>query len=119
MSTSSGAADASPAEEAEAHAHGHPEPRDYVRIFGILFVLTLLEVLASYVAMPQWLFISGLTGMAVAKFALVVGFYMHLKFDSRMFRRLFVFGIILAVTVFMLVLALFFWIGPTYTAAAN
>lgn len=117
MSTTSGAAERSPADEAEAHAHGHPEPRDYVRIFAILFVLTLLEVLASYVAMPQWLFVSGLTGMAVAKFALVVGFYMHLKFDSRMFRRLFVFGIILALTVFALVLTLFLVIGPTYGAA--
>ncbi len=105
--------------EAEAHHAGHPEARDYVQIFVVLFVITALEVLASYVAMPTWLFISGLTAMAVAKFALVVGFYMHLKFDNRMFRRLFVFGIILALTVFALVLALFFFIAPGYTAAAN
>lgn len=104
---------------AQPHTHRHPEARDYVRIFAILFVITAAEVTASYVAMPEWLFISGLTGMAVAKFALVVGFYMHLKFDNRMFRRLFVFGLILALTVFALVLTLFLFIGPNYTAAAN
>ncbi len=118
MSTS-GATDAPPTDDAAAHGHGHPQPRDYVRIFVVLFVLTVLEITASYVAMPQWLFISGLVGMAVAKFALVVGFYMHLKFDSLMFRRLFVFGIALAVTVFTLVLVLFFFLTPEYGGAAN
>lgn len=110
-----------PADQAGAQPHGdgHPEARDYVQIFAILFVITALEVTASYVAMPTWLFVSALTGMAVAKFALVVGFYMHLKFDNRMFRRLFAFGIILAVTIFALVLALFLVIGPNYEAAVT
>ena len=103
--------------ETQPHLHGHPTPRDYVQIFVILFIITGVEVLASYVEMPTWLFISGLTGMALAKFALVVGFYMHLKFDNRMFRRLFVFGVILALSVFALVLGLFLWIGPTYAPA--
>lgn len=110
-----------PAHEAgvQPHHHSHPTPRDYVQIFVILFVITALEVLASYVAMPKWLFLPGLTSMAVAKFALVVGFYMHLKFDNRMFRRLFVFGIILAISVFALVLTLFLFIGPGYAPAVS
>ena len=119
MSSTDAPEKAAPDAGVEPHHDGHPTPRDYVQIFVILFVVTALEVLASYVAMPEWLFITGLTGMALAKFALVVGFYMHLKFDSRMFRRLFVFGIILALSVFALVLALFLFIGPDYAAAVS
>jgi cytochrome c oxidase subunit 4 len=42
--------------------------------------------------------------MMVAKFALVALFFMHLRFDSKLFRRLFVTGIILAIAVYMIAL---------------
>jgi cytochrome c oxidase subunit IV len=65
-------------------------------------------VLISYLGgLPRFILVGSLTVLAVSKFGLVVAWYMHLKFDSAMFRRMFVFGIILAVTVFTLVLGLF------------
>jgi len=48
--------------------------------------------------------------LALVKFATVVGYFMHLKFDSRILRRLFVTGLILAVAVYcayMLTLGVF------------
>lgn len=103
----SDAATRAPEQEAHAEGHGHPTPRDYVNVAVILAIITAAEVAASYVALPRVLFVGGLTAMAVAKFAIVVGWYMHLKFDSPMFRRMFLFGLVLAVTIFLLVLGLF------------
>ena len=102
---------ATQAEPAEAHADEpghHPTPRDYVRIGAVLAGITAMEVVISYVGgLPRFILIGSLTVLAISKFGLVVAWYMHLKFDSAMFRRMFVFGIVLAVSVFTLVLGLF------------
>ena len=50
--------------------------------------------------------------LAVLKFVIVVLYFMHLKFDSPMFRRFFVTGIVLAISVYTIVLATFHvWSG--------
>jgi cytochrome c oxidase subunit 4 len=43
----------------------------------------------------------------VVKFALVVLWFMHLRFDSRVYARFFVMGIAFAVTLYVVVLLLF------------
>ena len=45
--------------------------------------------------------------MAVVKFSVVVLWFMHLRFDSRLFRRFFVTGIILAMFCYVIVLSTF------------
>ena len=45
--------------------------------------------------------------MMVVKFAMVAGWFMHLKFDSNLFTRLFVSGLVLAVFVYLGMLAAF------------
>ncbi len=89
------------------HAHAHPTPGDYVRIAALLAVITALEVLTYFYDIVRWAFIGTLVLLSFAKFVLVVGWFMHLKFDSKMFKRVFVFGIVLALSVFLLVLAIF------------
>jgi cytochrome c oxidase subunit 4 len=49
-----------------------------------------------------------LGALAIAKFVMVVGYFMHLKFDSKLFRYLFVTGIGFALVVFTVVLVIFF-----------
>lgn len=76
---------------AEGHAE-HPTPRQYVRIAIVLAVLTALEVSTYYfdfgaVAIPL------LIVLMVAKFLYVVGWFMHLKFDALIFRRLMAVGL--------------------------
>lgn len=92
---------------ATAHAHAHPTPGDYIRIALVLGIITAMEVATYYFEIVRWAFIGALVVLSTTKFALVVAWYMHLKFDSRMFRRVFVFGLVLALCVFMLVLAIF------------
>lgn len=69
--------------------HDHkPNRKEYWVIFGLLLLLTVLEV---GIAQPQLgisktLMRLGLVGMALAKAALVALFYMHLKHETRVLR---------------------------------
>jgi cytochrome c oxidase subunit IV len=99
-------AEASTAEVHEEHAGRHPTIREYVNIAVLLAVLTAMEVSVHFVEVPSWLAFWGLVVLAIAKFAIVAGYYMHLKFDARIFTRVFGFGIVLACTVFALFLVI-------------
>ena len=93
--------------EAEELAH-HPQPRTYVNIAIILAIITAAEVAIYYVeALKSWL-VPFLIAFSAIKFILVVAYFMHLKFDNRMFRRLFILGLVLAFVVFAVVLSTFF-----------
>jgi cytochrome c oxidase subunit 4 len=93
--------------EAAAAEHGtevaehHPAPAEYVKIAAILAVVTLIEVGAYYVTgIPDGLLSASLLIMMIIKFAMVGLWFMHLRFDSRLFRRLFITGIVLALAVY-------------------
>ncbi|HRF96584.1 MAG TPA: cytochrome C oxidase subunit IV family protein [Aggregatilineales bacterium] len=75
----------------------------YTTVFVILAVLTVTEVLLAE-AIEGDIKIPLLLGIAVAKGALVVMFYMHLKTDSRAFALAFLVPLILAIlsTLFLL-----------------
>jgi cytochrome c oxidase subunit IV len=85
----------------------HPEPVEYVKVAVILAVATAFEVGLYYMNLPHSLFVTLLLFFAVMKFSLVALFFMHLRFDSRIFRRMFLTGLGLAVTVYMVVLLTF------------
>ena len=87
-----------------APQHTHPIPPKYVGIATLLAVITAVEVALYYIKMPEWLVVSFLMVLAFLKFVLVGAFFMHLKFDSPMLRRLFVTGIILAGVVYAVAL---------------
>lgn len=83
------------------HQGVHPGYAEYVKIAVILAVLTLIEVGVYYVDALEDVLIPILVGLATLKFALVAMWFMHLKFDSRLFSVTFVGGIILAAAVFI------------------
>lgn len=93
------------------HDHAGTSVRTYINIFIVLFVVTAIEVAASWltdIGVPLWGEIAVLILLAVVKGVLVVGFYMHLRFDSLWFRGLFIaaFGIaVFMVTTFILLWA--------------
>ncbi len=83
------------------HSHSHPSESTYIRIALILAAITTLEVVIYYV---QWFHDSGalvptLAVMSAIKFATVVGYFMHLKFDDARFRYVFLFGLVLAISI--------------------
>jgi cytochrome c oxidase subunit 4 len=82
---------------ADAHDDGaHASVGFYWMIGIILAVLTGLEVGAYYMELGR-IEVPILLGLSIAKFAIVVMFFMHLKSDSKIFTGLFVAGLILAV----------------------
>lgn len=88
-------------QRSESH---HPGDVEYIKIAIILAVITAAEVAVVYVSSLAALLVPILMVMMIVKFALVVLWFMHLKFDSKLFRRLFVTGIIFALGVFSIVL---------------
>ena len=97
-----------PAPREQEELDHHPSPRKYVWIATILAIVTAVEVAIYYIPALLDFIVPLLLAFAVIKFILVAGFFMHLKFDSRVFRRFFLIGIVLAIVIFGVVLWMFF-----------
>ena len=78
----------------------------YIKIALILAAITALEVSTYYVDFGP-LFMPSLMIMMVIKFVMVVSYFMHLKFDNKMFSFLFYTGLALALFVYLTALATF------------
>lgn len=109
MSSVAAQNDGAPVPAHAGHTHG-PTDQQYFKIFWVLFVLTALEVSthwwtdwfgsnANKVAIPL-LFV-----LMTIKFLLVAGYFMHLKFDSRLLSRTFYGALIVAMILYIASLA--------------
>ena len=106
--TSHGTADETHGAHAEPGHHvEHPSDAKYIRIALILGVVTAVEVGLYYTDFGVNLTNGMLLVLAVVKFAMVAAYFMHLKFDSRILRRLFITGIVLAMFCYLVVLLMF------------
>jgi cytochrome c oxidase subunit IV len=76
--------------------HAHPTEAVYIRIAVILAALTAIEVGLYYTNFNQQATNGALLVLAATKFVMVAAYFMHLKFDNRVLRRLFVSGFVLA-----------------------
>jgi cytochrome c oxidase subunit IV len=113
-----------------AHAHGHPHDhvedgpphvgwKKYVVVGVILAIVTALEVAAVESHMfPAHIVIPAVLILTVAKFFLVVLYYMHLKMDHAIFGRVFWAPLFLSVLV-VVGLILLFHVLPTYGKFSN
>lgn len=93
-------------EEGGTH-HDHPSELEYVKVAVVLALITGAEVAIYYVKALKGILAPVLILFSLIKFSIVVLWFMHLRFDSRLFRRLFVTGIGLALFVFTIVLTTF------------
>ena len=78
----------------------------YIKIAIILAAITALEVSTYYVDFGP-LFLPSLIIMMVVKFFMVVSYFMHLKFDNKLFSLMFYIGLGLALFVYFTALATF------------
>ena len=109
---------------AESHAHaapgsahapaaghgggGHATVRTYVQVALVLAVITAIEVATLYVpGIPNVLLVTSLLLMSAVKFALVVGFFMHLRYDHNIMRSLFIGPLVIAICIILALMALF------------
>lgn len=104
-----------PAGESTAgHAHHpdekpHPTWKQYKWVALILTVITIVEVWIYYIPafVASRLFVPSLLIMSAVKFAIVVMFYMHLRYDHKLFRVLFTGPLVIAILSLIALMFLF------------
>lgn len=85
----------------------HPTPAQYWKIAVVLAVLTAVEVAIYYIHRD---FDLGnfntvlLISLAALKFVIVIGWYMHLRFEKTTLSRFFTAGFILACSLYTIIL---------------
>lgn len=92
----------------EHFTHAQPGPVTWVRVLVLLTIATVLEVL-TYV-FESTLGVSTapiLILFAAIKFVLVVAYYMHLKFDARLLTGIFGWGMLIAISIFAAMAAIY------------
>ena len=83
----------------------HPTPKKYVQIAIVLGILTAIEIALYYTEDIVGVFTDPiLIILAVGKFIIVVGWFMHLRFENKMVNRFFTGGMILALVLFAIVM---------------
>ena len=95
------------------HVHEHPTWKQYRWVALFLTVVTIVEVWIYYI--PSFAngpaFVPSLLIMSASKFTIVVMFYMHLKYDHKLFRALFTGPLMIAMaTLLALIFLLAKWI---------
>jgi cytochrome c oxidase subunit 4 len=98
---------AAPPTGPDPHVAYHPSAREYIRVGLLLIALTCIEVLLSYSSLSGTKLVVALFACTIIKFVLVVGYFMHLKFDNGRFSRVFALGAIGAFTLYAVVLLMF------------
>ena len=99
---------ADPTHAPESHGeHAHPGAKEYLAIAVILTVITAVEVAVYYVPSLKPVLVPTLLVLSALKFSLVAMFYMHLKFDHRLFSWLFVTPMVVIAAIIMALIWLF------------
>ncbi len=66
-----------------SQANGHAEGgnRLYLSVWAALLAMTIVEVFLAYIQLPVNLMLVILMGLSVIKAALIVAYFMHLRFE--------------------------------------
>lgn len=95
--------------QVSGEVHHHPGWSTYWKVALILTLITVGEVWAYYV--PSFVasrgFVPTLLIMSAVKFGIVVMFYMHLRYDHKLFRALFTGPLFIAAVTLISLLFLF------------
>ena len=91
------------------HPDAHASAQFYIVVGVILTVITAVEVAVFYIpALEAWL-VPILLVLSIGKFAGVVMYYMHLKFDNWLFSFMFLAGLALATFMVCALMLLAHW----------
>jgi cytochrome c oxidase subunit 4 len=81
-----------------APGHDHASVRTYVYVALVLTAITALEVGVIYIRFLTPIIVPLLLAMSLAKFVLVVMFFMHLRYDARPLTALFAGPVMIALS---------------------
>ena len=86
----------------EIHGHGADFPT-FAKVWIALLAMTAVEVFLAYMQTPMMIMLTVLLGLSVMKAALIIAYFMHLKFE-----RLSLFLTLFPMLIFCIVLMLIF-----------
>ena len=98
------------APEPHLDSHGHASVGFYWMVGVVLAVITALEVAVFYIPAMSPVLVPVLLALSATKFALVVMFFMHLRFDSSVLSGLFGAGLVLATLLVTAMVILYHWL---------
>ena len=84
----------------------HATVATYIKVAIVLSAVTAIEVGAIYIRALTPILIPALLVLSLAKFSLVVLFFMHLRYDSRVLSVLFVGPLLIAIAIILALIAL-------------
>lgn len=87
--------------EHDATAHEHPSEIQYIKIAIILAIVTIVEVAIYYVDALRPVLVPALVILSAGKFVMVVGYFMHLKFDDKKLAWIFSAALVVSLAVFI------------------
>ena len=85
----------------------HPTPKQYWIIALILALVTAVEIAIPSISALDPIKVPALLILGAIKFAMVVAFFMHLRYDAPLYRSLFLIGVIGSIPLFVVVLLTF------------
>ncbi|HYL87060.1 MAG TPA: cytochrome C oxidase subunit IV family protein [Candidatus Angelobacter sp.] len=91
--------------ERVAEEHRHHKKAQFFWVWGALLVLTAIEVYLTYQNMQPMTMLTILMGLSLIKAALIIGFFMHLRYEVSLMKWLTmcsVVGCFIIMTLFML-----------------
>lgn len=91
------------AHHGEDGAHQHPSLTAYVRIAIILAIITAVEVSIYYMDFmhTSGMLVPALVVLSIIKFVMVVGYFMHVKFDKPLIGWMFFLAMMASLAVFI------------------
>ena len=87
----------------EDAAHVGATPVTFAKVWIVLLILTGVEVLLAYEQVPIMIMLTILVGLSIIKAALIIAYFMHLKFE-----KLSLFLTLFPMLIFCIVLMLIF-----------
>jgi cytochrome c oxidase subunit IV len=89
-----------------ATQHAHPSAKEYALIAVVLTVITAIEVAVFYVPQLKPFLAAILLTLSALKFGIVAMWYMHLKFDPKLYSWVFVVPMIFAAGIILALIVL-------------
>jgi cytochrome c oxidase subunit 4 len=74
--------------DATTHDAAHPGKAVFYWVWGFLLLATAIEVWLAYIQLPAVRMLTILLGLSIVKAALIIFYFMHLKYELTRMRRM-------------------------------
>ncbi len=99
------------------HSHDdhdeHPPLSLWVRIAIFLGIVTAIEVAIYYVPALEGVLVPLLVALSAVKFAFVIWYFMHLKYDDKILSGIFIAALVVSIAVFIGLWVIMYYDNPT------